>query len=200
MKKIKDKLLSVLGVILLVLGILAFYNAFVYKDTASFLWFSYTALILIGFGVLRRNSYLIASQLNIIFIPYIVWNIDFFYVLFTGSSLWGITDYFFHARPFLTQIVTIQHIFIIPVSLFALWMINLKRKDFWKFSAIQVIIFFFLVRIFTAQAENINCAFKSCLPFAFSDLTYSVLWFLAYGIMIAITTFLLTKVKIFNKD
>ena len=93
-KPIKN-FLFVLGVIYISLGILAFYNAIKYTEIAGVLWFSYVAFFLIGIGLLTRNSYLIASQLNIILIPYIIWNIDFFYILLTGNSLWGITNYFF---------------------------------------------------------------------------------------------------------
>ena len=191
-------IIKILGVIYVILGITAFYNAIRYTETAGILWFSYVAFFLIGIGLLTRSSYLIASQLNIIFIPYIFWNIDFFYVLLTGNSLWGITDYFFTARQTLAQLISLQHLFTIPISLIAVYLIKLKRKDFWKFSAIQVAIFFFLVRIFSSQEENINCVFINCTPFQIVPGPYALSWFVSYGIMIALATFFLTKIKAFQ--
>src|SRR3989344_9685731 len=136
--KIGNTAWTLIGFFLVFLGILAFYNGFNSVGLSGILWFSYTALFLIGIGILTRNSYLIASQLNIILIPYIFWNIDFFYVLLTGNTLWGVTNYFFTSRPTIAQMITLQHLITIPVSLLAIYFIKLKRKDFWKLSAIQV--------------------------------------------------------------
>lgn len=193
-------LLRVLGVVYILLGILAFYNAIKYTETAGILWFSYFAFFLIGVGLLTKNSYLISSQLTIIFIPYLFWNIDFFHMLFTHSTLWGITDYFFASRPTLVQLISLQHLFTIPVSLFAIYILKLRRKDFWKFSAIQVTIFFFLVRLFSSPERNVNCVFENCIPFQIVPGPYAFSWFVSYGIMIALTTLFLTHVKAFNKN
>lgn len=197
--KIKSFVLTLIGTIYITLGILAFYNAIRYAETAGILWFSYIAFFLIGFGIITRNSYLIASQINIILISYIFWNIDFFYILITSNSLWGITNYFFLPGPLLSKIITLQHIFTIPVSLFSIYLIKLKRGDFWKFSLAQVTIFFFIIRIIGSREGNINCVFENCLPLNLSFVPYPVVWFLAYIIMIFLTTLLLTKTKIFLK-
>lgn len=190
--------LRVLGVVYIVLGIIAFYNAIKYTETAGILWFSYIAFFLIGIGLLTRNSYLIASQFNIIFIPYVFWNIDFFHFLFTHTTLWGITDYFFASRPTFAQLISLQHLFTIPVSLIAIYIIKLKRKDFWKFSAIQVTLFFFLVRFFSSPERNINCVFENCIPFQIIPWSYPMSWFISYAIMIAITTAFLTRINMFK--
>ena len=198
-KSIKN-FLFVVGVVYIALGILAFYNAIKYTEIAGVLWFSYVAFFLIGIGFLTRNSYLIASQLNIILIPYIIWNIDFFHILLTGNSLWGITNYFFTSRPTIAQMITLQHVITIPVSLLAIYFIKLKRKDFWKLSAIQVTLFFFLVRIFGSPGENVNCVFENCLPFQIIPGPHILAWFLTYIIMISLTTFFLTRIRIFMKN
>ena len=195
--KIKSFVLTLIGTIYITLGILAFYNAIRYSETAGILWFSYIAFFLIGLGIITRNSYLIASQINIILIAYIFWNIDFFYILITSNSLWGITNYFFSPRPTLSQLITLQHIFTIPVSLFSIYLIKLKRRDFWKFSLAQITIFFFIIRIIGSGEENINCVFENCLPLRIPFVPYPIVWFLAYIIMIFLTTLLLTKTKIF---
>ena len=198
--KNRNILFTVLGAFFIFLGIVAFYTGFQHGGISAVLWFSYTILLIVGIGLLFRSSYLLASQLNIIVFPYIVWNIDFFYVFFTGNSLFGITDYFFYpGRNILNQLVTLEHVFTIPVCLIAIYFFKLKRKDFWKLSAVQVTLFFFLTRIFSSVEENVNCVFENCLPFFIPLGIYPFAWFLGYGIMIALTTFLLTRIKVFNK-
>ena len=193
-----QKILSLVGILFLTLGVLAYYRGIQVSGLAGVLWFSYTALLLIGIGILTKNSYLIGSQINIIFIPYILWNIDFFYILITSESLWGITNYFFTSRPILSQIITLQHLFIIPVSLISLYFIKLKRNDFWKLSLVQVAIFFFIIRIIN-PTENINCVLENCLPFQITLIPYPLVWFLTYIAMIFLTSLLLVKSKIFIK-
>lgn len=193
MNKNIEELFPIAGILFIILGLLAYYQGFQTSGLASILWFSYTTLILVGIGILIKNPYLIASQINIIFIPYIVWNIDFFYVLLTGNNLLGLTNYFFTPRPLLSQIITLQHLFIIPVSILALYFMRLKRKDFWKISFMQVILFFFLIRILNPE-ENINCIFQNCLPFGIQIVPYEVTWFTSYIIMILFTNFLLVKI------
>ena len=196
---LSKNLLRALGVIYIILGIIAFYNAIKYTETAGVLWFSYAAFFIIGIGLLTRNSYLIASQFNIIFIPYIFWNIDFFHMLFTHTTLWGVTDYLFVARPTLVQLISLQHLFTVPVSLVALYFVKLKRKDFWKFSAIQVTLVFFLVKMFSNPERNVNCVFKNCIPFQIVPGPYSFSWFVSYAIMITLGTLFLIKIRAFNE-
>tara|TARA_Y100000296_G_C5171034_1_gene257284 strand:+ start:100 stop:711 length:612 start_codon:yes stop_codon:yes gene_type:complete len=193
------RIFSTIGILFVILGILAYYNGIINSGLVGVLWFSYTALFLIGIGILTRNSYLIASQINIILIPYIVWNIDFFYILITSESLWGITNYFFTSRPILSQIITLQHLFIIPVSLISLYFIKLKRNDFWKLSFIEIIIFFLLIKIIN-PAENINCIFESCLPFQITFMPYTITWFLSYITIIFLTNIFLVKSSLFTKN
>lgn len=199
MKNYIEKAIQVMGFLILILGIFAYYNGFQSWGLAGILWFSYASLFFIGIGILTRNSYLIASQINIILIPYIIWNIDFFYVLITSESLWGITNYFFNPRPILAQIITLQHVFILPISFLSLYFIKLKRNDFWKFSLIWVSISFLLIRIIN-PAENINCVFENCLGFQIPFIPYPFAWFLIYITMIFLVNFLLVKSKLFIKE
>lgn len=199
--KIIDFSLIILGVLAILLSFIAYYNGLRFFGISGILWFSYTALFLVGLGVATRNSYLIASQLTIILIPYIIWNIDFFYVFSTGNSLWGITNYFFEPRESLAQLISLQHIFIIPISLLAIYFIKLKRKDFWKFSVVQITVFFFLIRILGDVERNVNCAFQNCFQnFPISTSIYPLVWFLGYLTMIGLTTLLLTRIKIFKAN
>lgn len=183
-----------IGAVLLAFGIAAIVNTIVYVDDglAPILWFSYIGLIVLAIGCFKRDGSLIASQLNILIIPYIIWNIDFFTYLFSGASVWGTADYLFASGALLGKIISLQHIFNIPLSLFVLYLIGLKRYDFWKISFIEIVILFFVSRWATTYEQNVNCVYHNCASFDFG-LPYILEWFLAYAVMILITNWILYK-------
>lgn len=187
-------LINSIGFIFLLFGITAIIDRISKFETglAPILWMSYICLIIIGIGILKKDSSLIASQLCIIGIPYLFWNIDFFYHLITNSRLLGITDYFFVPGPIIGKIISSQHIFNLPLSILVICLIGLKRKDFWIISLIQVTIVFFISRIATNYSENVNCVYHNCANFNFS-LWYPLEWFLSYAIMIGLTSLILIK-------
>jgi uncharacterized membrane protein YhaH (DUF805 family) len=80
----------------------------------------------------------------------------------------------------------------------AIYLIKFKRKDFWKFSLVQVAIIFILTLIFSEQSNNINCVFKNCLPFEVGEY-YLLAWVVTYIIMIFLVNFILIKIKDFSK-
>ena len=186
--------LKVIGIIFLVFGISAIINTILKTETglAPILWMSYISLILIGIGVLRKNSSLVASQVVIIGIPYILWNIDFFHYLFNKESLLGITDYFFEPGPLIGKIISLQHLFNLPLSIFSIYLIKLENKSYWKLSLFQITIIFFITRLATTYEQNVNCVYQNCANFDFG-IWYPLQWFLSYIMMILITSFLLNK-------
>lgn len=192
------KIVFTIGLIFLIFGISAIVNTLIHVDRgiAPILWFSYIGLIVLSIGCFRRDSSLIASQLCILVIPYIIWNIDFFAYLFSGASIWGTADYIFSSGALFGKIISLQHIFNIPLSLFAVYLIGLKRNDFWKISLFEIVILFFVSRWFTTPLQNVNCVYHNCASFDFG-IWYPLQWFLAYGVMIGLTSFIL--VKLFKK-
>ncbi len=190
----KKFILYGIGFIFLVFGLAAIANTLLHLDAglAPILWFSYIGLIVLAIGCFRRDGSLIASQLCILAIPYIVWNIDFFTYLFSGSSVWKTADYIFTSGALFGRIISLQHIFNIPLSLFALYLTGLARKDFWKISISEVVILFFASRLFTDPMQNVNCVYHNCATFDLG-IWYPLQWFLAYAVMIGITSFVLIK-------
>jgi hypothetical protein len=179
--------LDFFGIYFILIAILAFYNAIFNLSPASVFWLSYFAFLFIGIGMILRKAYLIGSQLNIIFIPNIFWNIDFIYRIIKSESLLGLTDYFFkQGAPLISQIVTVQHLFIIPISIIAIYFIKLKRQDFWKLSIVQVFIIFILTRVFSDKELNINCVFTNCFSGTTNSL-YPFQWFIIYILVIIIS-------------
>ncbi|MEK6897330.1 MAG: hypothetical protein AABW93_02255 [Nanoarchaeota archaeon] len=189
-----DLLFWLFGVFFIILGILAFINAFLNLESAIPLWFSYIAVFLIGIGIITKNSDLIAIQANILFIPYIFWNIDFFYQLATSRPLWGITDYFFIKgwMNSLGNFITLEHIYIVPVSIGFIYLLGAHRKDLWKISLLEIATIFFMTFFLSSSEMNANCVFSSCISFiSLESPGYQILWFFTVFIMIFLTNHLL---------
>ena len=86
-------------------------------------------------------------------------------LILTGNELFGIATYFLIPGPILGKIVTSQHLFTLPLSIFALYLIKIKRKDAWKFSFVELAIVFFVTILITSEKYNINCVYNNCLNF-----------------------------------
>ncbi len=198
-EKYKQNFLNFLGVILLLWGIAALVGNFLLRGPSQILWFCYIGLIVIGIGILIRSSRLIGSQVNILAIPLLIWDIDFVYRLIMGEPLFGITDYLFVGSLFsLPNLISMQHLFTIPLAIYAMYLIKVKEFDFWKISVIQVIVFYFLVLLFTPSEPNINCVYVNCLGFNL-PWPYWISWFLAYFVTIGLTNFILSKLSFLRK-
>ncbi len=190
----KEAALNLIGLVFLLWGAGAILNTLfnIEQGLAPILWFSYIGLILLAIGVFRRDSYLIAAQLCILAIPYLFWNLDFFYYIFRGMSLFGIVDYFFASGSLIGKIISSQHLFNLPLSLIAIYLIGLKRKDFWKLAFFEVFVLFFITLLFTTYEQNVNCVYHNCARFDFG-FYYPLQWFLAYFLMILASNFIILR-------
>jgi len=194
-KKWDDWFIFILGVVFIVLGILAIFNSLYHKNNMQIFWMCYISLLIIGFGLLRKNAWLIASQLSILAIPLIVWDIDFIHWIIFQSPLFGIADYFFISPGFsLGKFISLQHLVTVPLGLFSIYLIKLKKKDYWKFSMAQIVVVFLVVYFFTSPSDNINCVFDSCVNFV-GNFYYQFTWFLSFFSLIIITSFIMNQFK-----
>lgn len=176
-KKTKNILLDILGVFFLVWGIIAIANSMYMQNPRQILYLCYIGLLIIGIGILTKRSYLIMSQVYILAIPLLIWDIDFLHWVIFQTELWGITDYFFIGENSLIgKIVSLQHLFTIPLAIYIAKKIGIKRKDAWKWSFAQVTIIFIFAILFTSPEDNINCVFNPCINFYF-NLPYSMTWY-----------------------
>ncbi len=177
-----------LGILLLVISVLAFFNAFYYHSPSIIFWFCYLSVPLAGIGILTNNATLVKSQLYILAIPDLIWTIDFVYYLINGHSLLGIVDYLFAAESILPKIVTMQHMITIPIIFYSLVLLKNKEGSSWKISVCQLAIVYLLTRIFTAPEANINCAYNLCGHFSLNlGISYVVLWFAISFLMVYIS-------------
>lgn len=198
-QKITNLILNVLGVFFLAFGVFAIFYSISRGKPGWVFWLCYVGMILMGFGALTKNSYLILSQLNLLALPLLFWNTDFIYYLATKKNLWGITDYFFGELLWPARVISFEHLFLIPLALVVLYLIKIKKKGAWKLSLIQLTLFFILSRLFTQVEYNVNCVFVSCFPVFPSDFWHPLRWFLIFGSMIIITHLVITSIPIFKK-
>jgi hypothetical protein len=137
----KNVFLDVIAFLYIGWGIVAVFNTLYNGGSEYVFYFCYTALIVIGIGIFSRNGSLILSQLNILAIPLLFWSIDFIYsvAIGNGTTLFGIVDYIFAPGAILGRIISMQHLFNLPLTLLALYLIKLDRKDAWKISGLEMI-------------------------------------------------------------
>ena len=174
----KNKILNVISIIFMVFLAGIIFNIFYYKEYHAVLWICYTAILLIIVGIMRRNSSLILSQVIILAIPDLFWIIDFFAILLTGNSPFALSVYVFQDNPFIKKFIAMQHLFTVPLALYAFILINKKPSKYTPLvSLIEVSLFFFITRAFIQQ--NINCVYQSCANFSWGSY-YPMTWFVTY--------------------
>jgi len=199
-KKYEFLVLKIIGIIMVILGILAIMNSLYLRNPNQIFWMCYISLLIIGIGILTRNSYLIMSQIYILTIPILVWDIDFIYHLLFQVPLWGLTDYFFVENSFnLGKFITLQHLYTLPLSFYAVHLIGLKKRDAWKISFVQVFLVFIFVTLFTSPEKNINCVFEPCLNI-YLGLPYQLTWLIISFSIVFITSFLANKLPFIRKS
>ena len=197
----RDVVLKLLGFFILAFGIFAMAYG-VYRDKPDWIfWFCYIGMVLIGIGILKKDGILIASQLNIITVYLVFWDVDFLYRLFTKESLWGITDYFFNNLIIQSRIISLEHFFLLPLAFYALYRIKLtpeEKKVHWKLSLIQLILIYFIVKFLASETYNVNCVFNSCVSFIPTNEFHILTWFAINLGSVLITAFVINKVKWFD--
>ena len=190
-EKHKFILLNLIGMFFLLLGITAVVNSWYNQSPTQVLYMCYLGLIFIGIGILTKRSFIIMSQVYILAIPLLVWDIDFIYWLIFNQPLFGITDYFFIDSALnIGKIVSLQHLFTVPLAIYAANLIGVKRKDAWIWSFIQITVVYIAVSILSAPEFNVNCVFNPCINIYFG-LPYRLTWFLVLFSMTFLTSVLL---------
>ncbi len=190
-KRNKIIILNLLGTYFLVLGIIAIVKSLYRGVPSQILYACYIGTILIGIGILTKTSFIVLSQVYILAIPLLIWDVDFIHWLIFNRPLWGITDYFFFDfSATIDKFVTLQHLYTVPLAIYAVKLIGVKRKDAWKWSFIQLILMFVAVTALSPPELNVNCVFASCIDINYW-LPYNIIWFLVSFSMTSITALFL---------
>lgn len=194
----REIIIKIIGFIFLFYGLFAI-GFSVYRGKPDWIfWFCYIAMTLIGIGALKKDGKIIAAQVNLVSAYLIVWNIDFFYHLIFNKPLWGITNYFFGELLLLARLISIEHFFLLPLSLYLLYEIKLEKGHL-KLSLLEGTLLYLLTIALTDPQYNVNCAFHSCVYFLPTKY-YQITWYVITFMTVSLTAFILNKIPIFHKE
>lgn len=177
----EKKKLLLIGVLFVVIELAALIDVWLLENPTQLFWLCYISLAIIAMGIFLHRPRLVVSQVYLLAIPLTIWTLDFIIGLVMGTSPWGITAYYFDGSAFtLGDFVSLQHLFTVPLSIYAIYLMGgLKERYAWVLSVLQVILIFVIVRLFTTPGENINCVFYPCVAIV-APLPHFVLWFLTF--------------------
>jgi hypothetical protein len=204
-KKEKDIILyGIAGIFFLTFFFILFYFLG-HRQYIPLFWICYTSMALITLGIVIKKPNLILSQAIILMVPDLLWTIDFFSILITGNSPFGLTTYFFvENRSLLQEFLSLQHFFAVPLAVWALSLMKIKKKENYKALLIGSIeiSFFFLLGFILPAGFGVNClptptvctsvVFPKFIPYL---LIWIILQFLFITISYFVITFLLLLIK-----
>ncbi|HLC31802.1 MAG TPA: hypothetical protein VJK51_03975 [Candidatus Nanoarchaeia archaeon] len=189
----RERVFTLLGIWYILLGIVALFNSYYYFEVDQVYWFCYLGMFLLGIGLLWRNGDLLVVQFTILAGGLLFWTLDFSYRLLSGNDYLGISSYFFEDGSLIPKLVTLQHVYTIPVVLYALSILKIKGRRLWVLSFLEAVILYFLTFFFTSPEYNVNCVFYSCIRFFDLQLYYPYIWFLLVFLMIFVTHFIVMR-------
>ena len=151
------------------------------------LWFCDISLLLTAIGLFLRSSILVTAQLVAVLIFHIVWNIDFWCYLASGYMLMGSTSYMFYSEISWMEkgLSFFTHLFIVPCTLYGVYIIGISRKA-WLLQWAQTVLVFLLTYLLTRPEENINWLFGTDIFNISPQTTHPLLY---YGAMMLIPPF-----------
>lgn len=191
-------LIASIFAVFLICAFIFYFNSQLYK---GLLWICYPVLTLIIIGIFLKKSNLILSQVIIIMIPDLLWIIDFVGILITGNSLLGIAKYFFYEGSLLKKMITLQHLFTLPLSIWALSLIKIKKNHKVLLISFAELFFFLILGMFPAMG-GINCfpAAATCTSFIFPEIvSYPLLWLIVEFSFVLISYLILFSLKFIKK-
>lgn len=92
----------------------------------NFLYFCDIALLMTVYAIWRENAVLLSAALVGIFLPQMLWVVDFFCVLF-GGKLTGMTNYMFEP-PFFLRFLSFFHFWLPFLLLYLVWRVGYDRR------------------------------------------------------------------------
>ena len=125
---------------------------------SNFLQLCDIAVLLTCIGFWADSRLLISSQAVSSLLVDLVWTLDASWRLLLGRHLLGGTEYFFDARyPLWVRLLSLFHIVMPPLLLWALHRTGYDRRGFRLQSLIALLVF--IASRFTSPAKNMNFAF-----------------------------------------
>lgn len=132
------------------------------RGPANFLWFCDIALIVVTVALWMESRFLVSMMAVSILLPELVWSIDYFGRLLTGSHLFGLgaTSYMFNEKiPGVIRVLSfIFHIYLPIILLWTLYRLRFHEKS-WIAQTVLAWMVLPLCYWFTGPVENINWVF-----------------------------------------
>jgi hypothetical protein len=202
-KKNKDIALFIIAFFLSVIFLYIIF-LFVPSDWVGLFWGCYIGVFIILVGVILKKPELVLSQIIILLIPDLIWDIDFFYRLITGIPLFGVNNYFFGNSSLVNRILSLQHLFTPILAIGALALMKVKRNYKILLVSFAEIFALFLLGFLLPAERGINClpTPETCVLFqAPKFLPYPLVWFaISFSFIILSYCFLTLLPFIKKKD
>jgi hypothetical protein len=189
MKK-KELVLDILGWIFIIMGVASVGWHVIFLKWEYAIWFCNHSMLITGTAVLMRNRFWLTAMLNWSVIPITVWMIDFIGKLFFNVYIFRVTEYMFEG-PSWGHIISMQHLFAVPLMIYALYLLGKPDKWAWLGTLLQSAILFSISYFFITPDYNINCAHTACISWLQNLPHYPIVWFLLTLGMFIVTNWLL---------
>ena len=201
MKK-KEVIVYIIAIIFFITLLLMVINKFQESYYYELMWFCYISILIIIFGLFKKNSKIILSQVIILAIPDLLWIFDFLYLILFGHTLLGLADNLLGNR-LLDKITSFQHLYVVPLSLVALssLKINKSKKSYNILfaSLAELTLIFFITLFFVPNSQTVNCVHLSCVKINMTFLPYPLLWFLFAFSFAIISYLIIINIHVFIK-
>jgi hypothetical protein len=143
-------------------------------------------MIIAGIAILKRNRFWTTATLNWSLVPVSMWVIDFAGKLLFDTHVLGITEYMF-VGPWWGRILSLQHLFTVPLLLYALHLLDSADERAWLGTAVHGAALWLISYFIITPDYNVNCVYEACQSWLQSEY-YVALWPL-----IAVALFYLTN-------
>lgn len=122
----------------------------------NFLWLCDLANLILLFGLLLESSLIVSSQTVGVLLVQILWTVDFFSSVLTGSHLIGGTQYMFDNEVSLwLRAMSLFHLVLPPLLLFAVYRLGYDERG-WKLQTLIMWLVLPVTFLWTAPELNIN--------------------------------------------
>ncbi|MEM4247172.1 MAG: hypothetical protein QXR48_00395 [Candidatus Woesearchaeota archaeon] len=155
----KERVLNFLGWIFIALGLVSVITHVVFGNWRYAVWFCNHAMIISGLAIMYKNRFWLTAMLNWSLIPVSMWTIDFVSKVLFGIFPFGITQYMFEGP---IQIISLQHLFTVPLMLYAMHLLGRPTKWAWLGTTAHGIILWIISYFFITPDYNVNCAHQAC--------------------------------------
>ncbi|MFT4326768.1 MAG: hypothetical protein ACMXYK_04660 [Candidatus Woesearchaeota archaeon] len=118
--------------------------------------------LLFAIGFFLKKDQFIKGLIHIGLIGQVLWIIDYMSFIFTGSHIWGFTDYMQNITSIVYIImILIVHFLSTFLALGFVYKIKPERKSI-IYSVVYGMILYIIILLFTRPERNVNCVFEFC--------------------------------------